>query len=364
MTTTTNDARPSNRDRIRPPGRSPSTAAGTIFAIWAAAAIPMGVLAWVVAPAIADGDSAESLFQPLVACLTVGLVWQFVLVVVLVGREQGTLRWSVVRDALWLRSPRSPKTGKVGGKLWWLVVPDHARPGHRGDRSRSRRRSTGTWASSSRPTPPRRMFHGSWGLFALVRHDVSFNTVLGEELLFRGVLLPRMSGAFGSATGCQRPAARGVPPAHAVGRSRRRSSTCSSSPTPPAATAARCSASSCTACNGDVHRPAAHPRAVGRQHLATYCRNSQPRSSDLGCVTRRTARSPRDIGWDTTRHDRPARVGAGPGSRQGPRAGRRSGRSGAIRRTGRVRRSSVAEQRHPDPGEERHRQCGGRPPRR
>jgi membrane protease YdiL (CAAX protease family) len=26
-----------------------------------------------------------------------------------------------------------------------------------------------------------------------------FNTVLGEELLFRGVLLPRMSGAFGKA---------------------------------------------------------------------------------------------------------------------------------------------------------------------
>jgi hypothetical protein len=30
----------------------------------------------------------------------VGLVWQFVLVLVLVGREQGTLRPSVLRDAL------------------------------------------------------------------------------------------------------------------------------------------------------------------------------------------------------------------------------------------------------------------------
>ena len=41
------------------------------------------------------------------------------------------------------------------------------------------------------------MFHGSWGWFAMVVTMLVFNTVLGEELLFRGVLLPRMHGAFG-----------------------------------------------------------------------------------------------------------------------------------------------------------------------
>jgi membrane protease YdiL (CAAX protease family) len=41
------------------------------------------------------------------------------------------------------------------------------------------------------------MFHGSWGWFAVVVTMFLFNTVLGEELLFRGVLLPRMNGAFG-----------------------------------------------------------------------------------------------------------------------------------------------------------------------
>src|SRR5262249_39977746 len=35
---------------------------------------------------------------------------------------------------------------------------------------------------------------GSWGLFVL---SALFNTVLGEELLFRGLLLPRMAGVFG-----------------------------------------------------------------------------------------------------------------------------------------------------------------------
>jgi uncharacterized protein len=33
-----------------------------------------------------------------------------------------------------------------------------------------------------------------WGLFVL---SALFNTFLGEELLFRGVLLPRMAGVFG-----------------------------------------------------------------------------------------------------------------------------------------------------------------------
>jgi membrane protease YdiL (CAAX protease family) len=168
----------------------------TIFAIWAAAAIPMGVLAWVVAPAIAKGDSAESLFRPIVACLTVGLVWQFVLAAALVYREQRTLRWSVVRPALWLRSPRSPKTGKVGGKVWWIVVPITIGLAIEEIISipAPLNRNLGELLSSD---AGQAMFDGSWSLFALCVTMFVFNTVLGEELLFRGVLLPRMSGAFG-----------------------------------------------------------------------------------------------------------------------------------------------------------------------
>jgi uncharacterized protein len=39
--------------------------------------------------------------------------------------------------------------------------------------------------------------HGAWGWFGLIVVVALFNTVLGEELLFRGFLLPRMNGAFG-----------------------------------------------------------------------------------------------------------------------------------------------------------------------
>src|ERR671931_1482046 len=97
-----------------------------ILAIWAAAALPMAALAWLVAPAVADRFSGEGnvpMAKALLACLTVGLIWQFVIVAVLVYREQRSLRWSTVRDALWLRSPRSPRSGRVGGRLWLDLVP-------------------------------------------------------------------------------------------------------------------------------------------------------------------------------------------------------------------------------------------------
>ncbi len=43
----------------------------------------------------------------------------------------------------------------------------------------------------------RAFLSGNWGWFALIAALFLFNTVLGEELLFRGLLLPRMQGAFG-----------------------------------------------------------------------------------------------------------------------------------------------------------------------
>src|SRR5215211_6620130 len=94
-----------------------------ILAVWAAA-VPMGVLAWVVAPWLAGRLAGPvALTRTLIGLLTVGLIWQFVLVLLLVYRERGSLRWSVLKDALWLKAPRSPTTGRVGGRLWLVLVP-------------------------------------------------------------------------------------------------------------------------------------------------------------------------------------------------------------------------------------------------
>jgi CAAX protease family protein len=170
-----------------------------ILAVWAAAALPMAALAWVVAPWLEDqlgGD--EPLLKALLLLLTAGLIWQFVLVLILTRHELGTLRWSRARDALWLRPPRDPRTGRVGGRVWLWVLPfivlfaiEGAIPGITGPESRDFAEFLG---DSDRAEG---FFRGEWGWFAVLVVLVVFNTVLGEELLFRGLLLPRMRGVFG-----------------------------------------------------------------------------------------------------------------------------------------------------------------------
>jgi CAAX protease family protein len=173
-----------------------------VLAVWAAAALPMGMLAWLVAPALADrlsGTDGVPLFKALILCLTAGLVWQFVIVVVLVRTEQGTLRWRVVREALWLTAPRSPRSGRTGGRVWLVLVPlvllfaaEDLFP----DLGAPYDRDLGAFLESG---AGQHFFSGNWTWFAVLIVLWTFNTVLGEELLFRGLLLPRMNGAFGRA---------------------------------------------------------------------------------------------------------------------------------------------------------------------
>ncbi|GHP00278.1 hypothetical protein KSF_103250 [Reticulibacter mediterranei] len=92
-----------------------------ILLIWAAAAIPMGILGWGVAPALAHLSQTPVLVR--LAVLTIGLVWQFLLVMILLYREAGNLRWSTIRQRLWLTAPRSPRTGTPRARLWWWLVP-------------------------------------------------------------------------------------------------------------------------------------------------------------------------------------------------------------------------------------------------
>jgi membrane protease YdiL (CAAX protease family) len=176
----------------------PQYSLGRIGAIWAAAALPMALLSWVVAPLLGDSiGGPAALTKALLVCLTVGLVWQFVLVAVLVYREQGTLRWSRVAPALWLRSPRSPRTGRRGGRLWLVVIPLILATGVEElvpQVHHAVGRDLGLFFDSHAGHV---FMAGSWGWFAVIAVMAVFNTVLGEELLFRGLLLPRMNGAFG-----------------------------------------------------------------------------------------------------------------------------------------------------------------------
>jgi hypothetical protein len=51
------------------------------------------------------------------------MVWQFVVGLVILYRELGTLRWSAIRQRTWLQTPRDPKTDQPNPKLFWWVVP-------------------------------------------------------------------------------------------------------------------------------------------------------------------------------------------------------------------------------------------------
>jgi len=158
----------------------------------------MAALAWVVAPLVAGRlDGPVPMARALLALLTVGLIWQFVLVILLVHRERGSLRWSVLKDALWLHSPRSPRTGRVGGRLWLVIIPcvlifwaEEFIPSFPPVASHD----FGTFVQSE---AGQAFMSGNWVWYAVQVVLAVFNTVLGEELLFRGLLLPRMQGAFG-----------------------------------------------------------------------------------------------------------------------------------------------------------------------
>jgi membrane protease YdiL (CAAX protease family) len=166
----------------------PQYSKARVLCIWAAAALPMGALAWVVAPAIAGEHG--SLIPILLVCLTAGLIWQFVLVLLLNGFS---LR------KLWLQRP-STSDGRRGGRLWlWVLpfvlgfgalqfVPFHLPMVASHD--------FGAFLAAEEG---RTLLHGNWGWYALLLVMMTFNTVLGEELLFRGLLLPRMRAAFGRA---------------------------------------------------------------------------------------------------------------------------------------------------------------------
>lgn len=169
-----------------------------VLGVWAAAAVPMAVLAWGVAPRLADAfDGPTALPRALILCLTAGMFWELVLVLVLVGREQGTLRWSVLKSALWLRAPQSPRTGRRGGRLWWVLVPlivlfaaEEFLPLLPTPASRDLGLFLGSHAGQQ-------FLSGNWMWLAICVVMFALNTALGEELLFRGLLLPRMQGAFG-----------------------------------------------------------------------------------------------------------------------------------------------------------------------
>jgi len=176
-----------------------------ILTIWAVVAVPMPIMAFWIAPTVAAGSKMHPLMV-IWFFMIGGMIWQFILSVGLLYHELDTFTWAAIRNRLWLQKPRDPKTGKSSIKYFWWLIPAFAF----------------YWAIEQTPIVdiigrlilipfpileslpklnladlPADQFAGEWWLLAVAVVSCAFNYFLGEELLFRGVLLPKMRGAFG-----------------------------------------------------------------------------------------------------------------------------------------------------------------------
>jgi membrane protease YdiL (CAAX protease family) len=175
-----------------------------ILGIWALVGLPMALIAWVVAPIIIP----YSPLQPGITywLLTIaGMAWQFVVSLVIIYRELGTLRWSAIRQRTWLQTPRDPRTDQPNRKLFWWVLPAIFFAGLVGfglagylDAPMARlfpALQPAQFMDTSQLGSPQ--MQGQWWLLGILLVSFVFNYFLGEEFLFRGILLPKMQGVFG-----------------------------------------------------------------------------------------------------------------------------------------------------------------------
>lgn len=180
-----------------------------ILGIWFAAAAPMGLLGWVAYPALSVGLSPLDAGLVRIKLLIAGLIWEFVLAMAILYREEGNLRLGTISRRFWLNHPKSARSGETKKSLWWWLIPFilFVAAVEVGLRSTLVNVWTGIFPFFSEPagydasalfTPDMRaQLVGAWWLLALFVVSALFNTFLGEELLFRGVLLPKMEGVFG-----------------------------------------------------------------------------------------------------------------------------------------------------------------------
>jgi len=175
-----------------------------ILGFWAVVTVPMALLTWVVAPELIP-------ISPLHPGITywlvtiVGMFWQMVVSLVILYRELGSLRWSALRQRTWLQIPRHPKTNQPMPKLFIWVIPclvlsaivNLGFAGYLESVMASLFPSLqpAPYMDFSRLAVPE--FQRQWWLLGIAVVSAALNYFLGEELLFRGVLLPKMQGVFG-----------------------------------------------------------------------------------------------------------------------------------------------------------------------
>jgi len=180
-----------------------------ILGIWLAAGAPMWILSWLVYPALSQNLTSMEAGLLRMKLLTAGLLWQFVLSMLILYREEGNIRLDTLRRRFRLNNPVSPKTGQKDNRLWWLLLPlillmavlQLAMAPVLNDLWTKLfpflAEPDGYSMAALFLPEMRTLWIGAWNLLALQVVLSLFNTCLGEEFMFRGVLLPKMKGVFG-----------------------------------------------------------------------------------------------------------------------------------------------------------------------
>jgi hypothetical protein len=175
-----------------------------ILGIWVAAAVPMPILSFALGPALATRTGLNVGIARWMMII-VGLIWLFVLSMIVQYRELGTLRWPVLRKRMWYQMPRDPKTGEPNAKLLWWALPATLVNGlvvlsPIGPALDEAMLTVFPFlrplvvAGADLASPE---FVGQWWLLGVMLVSMAFNYFFGEEWLFRGTLLPKMKGVFG-----------------------------------------------------------------------------------------------------------------------------------------------------------------------
>jgi uncharacterized protein len=180
-----------------------------ILGIWLAAGAPMWLFGWVAYPALSTGLPLMDAGLLRMKLFTIGLVWQFMLAMIIVYREEGNIRLGTISRRFWLNHPLSTRSGETNKALWWWLIPLLLLVAalEIGLRPTLVDLWTRLFPFFAEPdgydmsvmfTPEiRGQLIGAWELLALFFVSALFNTFLGEEFIFRGVLLPKMEGVFG-----------------------------------------------------------------------------------------------------------------------------------------------------------------------
>jgi len=195
----------SSRPQVTNPGQTPQYSLRKILGIWASVTLPMALLTFVATPFLIPRTSLHSglVFWTL---MVLGMVWQFVVSLVVLHRELGGLHWPTVKARVRLNGPLDPRSGQPRKVLWWWAMPAIGANILGGYLAITLDAAWVRWLPAlAEPahaqiqglaTPA---LQGQWWVLGLALVSSVFNYVLGEELLFRGVLLPRMTGVFGRA---------------------------------------------------------------------------------------------------------------------------------------------------------------------